>query len=1847
MKSISLRVLTTAILSAFLFAAALPVAAFADDSTPPPPTEEPAPTNEAAPTDEAAPTEAAPVDEVAPTEEAAPTELVAPIEEATATEEVTPSEPVTEVTEVPVVEEPVVDEAAPEDPSTILAELPEGTDLVVLDAQGEALPLASEEATDVIAGGDPRWCPLGVTPPVTTLASGGCTASYGNLYDLINDISLGNIPQPMANGVIWIQGGVDTSNNTIFIDGNDPNMSIWKNYSLTMKGGWTTIGTGINTGNPSIFDVSLYIYDWNGDISLSDIVFNNVTLSGEYTEAALLVDTEGKIVLTNVDATNNAGNGVVLMNDWSPSKDVIVTNGEFSNNGTGGGGDGLQIWSWGNISLNKVIATDNQMSDWIWDADSEYWWASGGNGANLNNCLYDWDFDTCGVPFAKYVNVTNSTFDFNEGDGIDVFSNGVITLTDITAQNNIYSTIYNDPGGYYDTYGGSGAWLDNQSATTVVGVNLIGTNVFGENEDSGLSISSRGAIKANNIIANANGWGGAWLDNCDWDYDLDICSSSQSIILTGANEFKFNGDLYNGGGIYVTSGGLITLNNVTASNHNGWEGAYLDNSDSPLAVKPGVTLTGTNIFNNNFYSGLYIQSKGPITVNNLTANGNGMSCLWWDWDLDECGEWDGGGALLDNHTASSPAPVNVTVSGGNLDSEFKNNDGYGIEILSKGPISLTGVVAENNGHGGYINNWWDSAVGGITISGWGAGFSNNQDYGLEMYSKGAISFTHLYAWGNGGYGAYIENLGSVTISGATSFGNNGWDFGGNGLEIKSHGAITINTLYAENNNWEGAVLDNGGSGALLPQNVTLTGINTFNNNYDGSGLTIYSYGQISIANLKAYNNSRFGAALNNYMDGSGPAKPILLSGNNTFDWNGWTGLEANSKGAITLNNVQSRDNGWYGANLVNSGGIGAVTINNTSTYYPEFARNGYDGLKILSNGTVTVKDLDAYENGWVEDAGQLYGFGVYIDNSSNTTGLANVLLGTGRADWCNGLSDNFLSGLEVYSNGAVTLSNLCNSGNGKDLSDDPLDEYTPYGYGAYIDNDSASTAKAVTLNGSNRFNDNAKAGIEIYSKGIITLNNMRANSNGWIWDDEIEEWINNGGQGVYADNCSWEVIDNDPDPDTLVCANTFISPIKLTGYTQVDGNSLNGLRVWATGFISVNNLESNDNGGHGAWLFNAFNPNLPQTITLTGNTDVWNNGESGLQVRSYGAITGANITSSENAGYGARLQNRFSGDMLDLWGGGLVLPIADSNTTKPSVVTLTGSNSFNDNGGGLDVISLGAISLSNVEANGWNSSQYTGISLNNAYSTALTPPGITITGGVWTSANALGMYAVTKGPITINVTDAYAASNTSYGWYLDNHSAPGLYAPAVTLSSANMDWAFDFSENGDYGLWIQSKGNITIAGLDASNNGGFGAWLDNAWTNATGTVTILAPATGENSFNGNQGDGLYITSKRAITVGKLSAHDNGLDCSVDPCVPVNDEDGIGVWLDNTYGGSTLAPAITINNYGDFGNNAQDGLWVTSFGIITLNNISAYDNGQYNFWANAQNPVEPTNGSGYGAFVDNASCADYEDCNGVIGKGITLNGTNTFNGNYLDGLWATSLGAINAYNLSADSNGGDGIYLDNQWGITGEVGGVTASGLSGLKNNGVDGLEVYSHGSITLTNITANGNAEYGAYLETFGLITHQNVTLSGKNEFSDNHFGDGLNVYADGNITLSNVTANNNEWDGAALVSEFGTVTLNRTLPGSNTFNGNFGDGLNVESASNVTLNKVIADNNGWDGVLVDTGGTILWACGSTTNNGWGNNSYGWHIGATGTITLKNVWSLGNYENTWSSHPVDYFYRSC
>ncbi|MBL8099559.1 MAG: hypothetical protein JNK81_10270, partial [Anaerolineales bacterium] len=721
-------------------------------------------------------------------------------------------------------EESTLDEEQP-----VLEQLPENTEIIVLDEDGEAIPLATQEAQEAIEFIDPVWCPVGVAPQN---GINGCTNSYGNLKALIDDLMNGTAGVvPNTNGVIWIQSGADGSAANMTLNGSDVDLGDMENFSLTLQGGWNgTFGSTTIIGT-STFSRAITITNWNGAITINDIIVDTATGDG------LTVTTTGNIVLKNVQSNNNTGRGATLDNSTG-SGDITITNSKFNNNG---GAAGLTVISKGTITIKDLTANDN----------TNY-------GVNLDN-----DSATT----AKTVSLSgNNTFNTNGSVGLFISSVGAITVNNVSANNNSTGTDLNN------------ALLINGLVPATAGVTLTGTNIFNDNTNAGINILSYGTIKVNNLFANSNDGNGAFLSNSG------ATVGKPGVTLTGTNEFKYN--VFTG--LFISTNGPVSVNNISA-NTNGQTGVSVNN----LGLNSATTLTGTNAFNDNGYSGLVIQSAGQVTLSNITANGNGTAMI----------------------------------------------AGYGVSI---GNQTLTSFK-------------------GVTLTGTNS-FSNNYNNNLIIISSGAVTLNNITAnYSNNGYGVSINNTSSgaskpmaVTINGT----NNSMTYNGlSGLDITTYGAVTLNNINASNNGQDmaighGAFVIN--SGSTLPQLVKINGTNKFDDNYE-YGLLIVTKGNVTTNNITAFSNNIYGAFIQNTA-GTGN---VTMTGTNKLTFNGSDNLFIQSAGMITLNNITADSStSGYGGSISNTSAATPknITINGTNSFSNNSASTG---LLVVSNGLITVNNITA------------------------------------------------------------------------------------------------------------------------------------------------------------------------------------------------------------------------------------------------------------------------------------------------------------------------------------------------------------------------------------------------------------------------------------------------------------------------------------------------------------------------------------------------------------------------------------------------------------------------------------------------------------------------------------------------------------------------------------------------------------------------------------------------------------------------------------------------------------------------------------------------------------------------
>ena len=249
--------------------------------------------------------------------------------------------------------------------------------------------------------------------------------------------------------------------------------------------------------------------------------------------------------------------------------------------------------------------------------------------------------------------------------------------------------------------------------------------------------------------------------------------------LTGTNTFNGNGDA----GLIINSKGSISVSNLTAK-QNSLQGAWLKNDVPTFAGT--VTVSGFGSFTNNSNIGLKIESLGAVTLAQLTAIDNASN-----------------GVDVDNHLALSAQAV--TITGLNT---FFSNSGDGLQVDSRGAITVNSITAsENSTYGAYLRNNY-SGTSAVTITGVNT-FLSNLSAGLYILSLGNVSATKVTADGNVG-GMYVSTPGNVTLT-CGNFANDG----AYGLRVDGGGGISLlkligvfssgNTVNINTSLWTGTI----------------------------------------------------------------------------------------------------------------------------------------------------------------------------------------------------------------------------------------------------------------------------------------------------------------------------------------------------------------------------------------------------------------------------------------------------------------------------------------------------------------------------------------------------------------------------------------------------------------------------------------------------------------------------------------------------------------------------------------------------------------------------------------------------------------------------------------------------------------------------------------------------------------------------------------------------------------------------------------------------------------------------------------------------------------------------------
>jgi hypothetical protein len=569
-------------------------------------------------------------------------------------EEGTPPSP-TEEPALPPSEEPV-EETVPA-MAEVLEELPPDTELVVLDETGEVLPLTSQEAANIIIAGDPQWCAAGYTPADDPVGGTYCTAKFtyfNGVGGLIEELTtLGGIDTGAGTiyvswdydvttagdtaGIVFdygdieltdltFQGGWDFGSNSVigtttfsFSSGAGLDFYDWGGFGvpgyLTLKdiiidGGYGLYIDDSDVDPETTADVTLYNVDvvntdygahigTEGDVSITKSNFDNTQL-----DSGLVVENGGDITLNTVTANNNADTGAFLDNSCGcATGNIFISSSNFDDNDPldNNDGRGLIAHSNGDVIIANVSASGNP-----------------GGGAELDNSTGSGSLTITGT------NVFNNNgYGLLPSVGLYAISFGDIEVTGVTATGNSLGA-------------GGGAFIASSGGNVTIKNSVFSNNCVACFVGAGLFAGGSGDITLNGVTASGNGndpvygysgpaegWGAIVLNfggnvfvkNSTFSNNCanSSCDSSGSV-LSGVS----------GGGIYVIApAGVVSLDHVTASGNGGTDGM-----GALIEISGGdVDITCSKFSNHSGY-GIAVESAGnTVTLNGVTFSGNGTNIV--------------------------------------------------------------------------------------------------------------------------------------------------------------------------------------------------------------------------------------------------------------------------------------------------------------------------------------------------------------------------------------------------------------------------------------------------------------------------------------------------------------------------------------------------------------------------------------------------------------------------------------------------------------------------------------------------------------------------------------------------------------------------------------------------------------------------------------------------------------------------------------------------------------------------------------------------------------------------------------------------------------------------------------------------------------------------------------------------------------------------------------------------------------------------------------------------------------------------------------------------------------------
>lgn len=472
-----------------------------------------------------------------------------------------------------------------EENPVLTAMLPEETGLVLLDEQGESVPLVTQTAAAILTGGDPWYCPAEVAwSPSGT----GCT----RFNDETEPPALNHLQSALAyaatqkgSGTIYVEK--DASFNSTSADFSGMNADI----ILNILGGFDLV-QGKVTGTSKVATLALKNFNSNGTLSISNLVIDDNS-----DEDALKIENIDHVALTNITIRDRKnGHGLAISNSKGSVtlRQVDITESEI--------GDGLRITNSDHTDVQDLTIRESGDGNGIYTTIDTNLKIEGAQ-VTENNAGY-----TLYLNSTSQALIRDSIFTGNQDkDSVMLFDNDSYLYIDHVTVNDVkpeYSSSLGLLNAAVVFHYVSGAVQFNQNTLSITkptsGTTAFvhGISVIGSSEAGPLELSAVGNVldggytgmASNAIVVDASTQNAAihfnWNQICHWSQGYFNNLSLALGVDAAYNEYC--GDVPTSSGSTTTIRGKVTYEPIAENKDVDADGVSNLEDSCPMTANPGA-----------------------------------------------------------------------------------------------------------------------------------------------------------------------------------------------------------------------------------------------------------------------------------------------------------------------------------------------------------------------------------------------------------------------------------------------------------------------------------------------------------------------------------------------------------------------------------------------------------------------------------------------------------------------------------------------------------------------------------------------------------------------------------------------------------------------------------------------------------------------------------------------------------------------------------------------------------------------------------------------------------------------------------------------------------------------------------------------------------------------------------------------------------------------------------------------------------------------------------------------------------------------------------------------------------